>query len=150
MQGDALGADAEAAREFNEALTQGGDLGVSEIGAAGVMPDLLVEHVRGGVQDQARLVGEEVAAGEPVEGDAVQEFLDAVLDVAARGLDAAVDDLGVSVEVGDEVAGVVARVTTAVAHDFGFVDHAARVRPAFGIGRKCVCQPLSTTSKAFS
>jgi hypothetical protein len=53
---------AGAAPSFNEVFAQGADPGGSEGGARGEQTQALVEHVGGGGQKIAQLIGEEAAA----------------------------------------------------------------------------------------
>jgi hypothetical protein len=64
--------------EFHEVFAQGADLSGSEGGARGPQTQLLVEHVGGGAQKAAQLIGEEAATAGAVDLQAVVQLFDPV------------------------------------------------------------------------
>ena len=73
--------------ELHEVFAQGTDLGGSEGGARGPQSQLLVEHVGGGSQKTAQLIGEEARATGTVDLQAVVQFLDPIFDVSAGAVE---------------------------------------------------------------
>ena len=82
VQHDAPHRGLDPGTEFYEVFAQCADLGGSEGGARGPQSQLLVEHVGGGGQKTAQLIGEEARAAGTVDFQAVVQFLDPVFDVA--------------------------------------------------------------------
>ena len=81
MQHDAPHRRLDPGAEFHEVFAQGADLSGSEGGARGPQTQFLVEHVGGGAQKGAQLIGEEAAAAGAVDLQAMVQLFDPVLDV---------------------------------------------------------------------
>lgn len=84
-------------------------LGAGAGGAGGSEPQFLQEHVGGGRQQDPQLVRPEPAAARAVDLQAVVQFLDAVLDVAAPAVDLLVDEAWRLAQIGHDKARVVPR-----------------------------------------
>ena len=61
--------------EFHQVFAQGADLGGSQGRAGGPQTQLLVEHVGGGAQQAAQLIGEEATAAGAVDFQAMMQLL---------------------------------------------------------------------------
>ena len=99
---------------------------------AASQPHLLHEHVGGGRQQDPQLVRPEAVTARAVDLQAVVQFLDAVLDVAAPAVDLLVEEARRLAQVGDDEARVVARLPAGELHDFGLDHHAALTRSRAG------------------
>ena len=100
--------------------------------ARGAQSQFLHQDVGGGGHQDPQLVGPEAAAAGAVYLQTVEQFLDAVLDVAAGAIDLLVDVAGGVAKIGDDEARVVARLTVVEADDFGLDDDTPGVAPGGG------------------
>ena len=66
--------------EFQEVFTQGADLGASVSGTRGTQTQFLVEHIGGGAEQAAQLIGEEAGAAGAVDLQAVMQLFDSIFD----------------------------------------------------------------------
>ena len=97
-------------------------------------PQLLQQRVGRGGEQHEQPVGDEACATGAVKGD-LEQFLDAVLGIAAPAVDALVDPLRFALEVGDHEASFEARPAAVEAYDHGLSDDATLAAPgAGGIG----------------
>ena len=98
----------DAGAELQEAQSEGGKLGSGECVRLGdCVSDGEDQPVRGGMQDQAHLVGERAAAAGTIRGELSLVQLDQVLGLAAGAIDRLVDMLGrSSLETGDDKADI--------------------------------------------
>ena len=101
-------------------------------GARGPQPEFLHEHVRGGREEHAQLIGPEATAARASDLESVVQFLDPILDVAACAVDPLVDEPRRLPQIRDHKARVVAGLTAGEADDFGFDHDAALVGPGPG------------------
>src|ERR1017187_9297466 len=98
------------------------------VGACGSQAQLLHQHISGGGQQHAELVGPEIAATGAVDLQLVQ-FLDPVLDLTALAVNLFVDPLRALLQVGNDEARVVFGLFAVGTHDLGFEEDAAFSRP---------------------
>ena len=89
------GAD-DVGSELEQPVAEPRHLGAGTRGARRAQPEFLQEHVSGGGQQDAQLVRPEPTAARAVELEAIDQFLDAVLDVAAGTVDPLVDESAAS------------------------------------------------------
>src|SRR5204862_1785979 len=94
--------------------------------------DLLHQHVRGGCQQHAQLIGKEPRATRAVERETVVELLDAVLDLTPLAVDPLVHPTRSALEVGDHEPWVVAHLPPRVLDHFGLEDHTTLAVPGPG------------------
>src|ERR1035438_10809616 len=132
MQHDAPHGGLHPSAEFHALFAQGADLGRPKGGAGGPQPQFLVEHVGGGGQKPAQLIGEEAAATGAVDFQAMMQFFDSILDVPAGAIDRFVQMPGRVLEVRDYEARVVLGLAPGMTHDLSLDDDAAAVIPSAG------------------
>ena len=70
------------------------DLRAGERGAVGAQLELLHQHIGGGGQGHAQLIGPEAGTAGPAEGERMMQLFQSILAVAARAVDVRVDPLG--------------------------------------------------------
>ena len=75
------------APQCEEPVAQPRHLGAGTGGARRAQPEFLHQHVGGGGEEHAQLIGPEATAARAVDLQAIEQFLDAVLDVAAGAVD---------------------------------------------------------------
>jgi hypothetical protein len=107
MQHDAPHRGLDPGAELHEMFAQGADLGGSEGGARSAQSQFLVEHVGGGGQKSAQLIGQEAGAAGAVDLQAVVQFLDPIFDVRALAVDHFIQMPWRVLEIGDHEARVV-------------------------------------------
>ena len=83
MQDDSSDGADDLDAQLEEPVAQPGHLCASAVGAGGVQAQFLHEHVGRSGQQDAQLVRHEAAAARAVDLQAVEQFLDPVLDVAS-------------------------------------------------------------------
>ena len=84
VQDDPPDGDDHLHAEFEQPLTEPGHLGTGTRGARGPQAEFLHEHVRGGGEEHAQLIGPEATAAGPVDLEPVVEFLDPIFNIPAR------------------------------------------------------------------
>src|ERR1019366_356226 len=114
-----------------QAFAQRPDLSASTVGVCGAQTQLLHQHVGGGGQQHAELVGPEITATGAVDLKSVQ-FLDPVLDLAALAVDFFVEPLRSLCHVGDDEARVVFGLFAFAVNHLGLDQDAAFSLPAPG------------------
>ncbi len=87
MEDDAAHRDNDVGPQFEQPLAQPRHLGVRTRGARGPQPKFLQEYVGRGREEHTQLIGPEAIAACPADLEPVVEFLDPILDVAARTVD---------------------------------------------------------------
>src|SRR5439155_24225457 len=107
VQHDAPYRDHDVSAELEQLLAQGPDLSASQAGARGGAAHLLEQHIGGGAEQHAQLIGPEPRAAGAIDLDPVMELLDPVLELAACTVDALVDPFRAARQVGDHEARVV-------------------------------------------
>src|SRR6266542_3896447 len=132
MEDDAAHRRDDMDAELEQPLTQRGHLRVGAGRARGPQPEFLHEHVRGGGEEHAQLIGPEATAAGASDLEAVVEFLDPIFNVAACTIDTLVDEARRLPQIRDHKARVVTGLTAGKANDFGFDDNAALVGPRPG------------------
>src|SRR5438309_3169001 len=132
MEDDAAYRDDDVDAELEQPLTQRGHLRAGAGRARGSEPEFLHEHVCGGGEEHAQLIGPEATAARPSDLEPVVEFLDPIFNVAACTVDPLVDEPRRLPQIRDYKARVVAGLTAGEADDFGFDHHAALVGPGPG------------------
>src|SRR5713226_2953499 len=136
MEDDAAHRPDDMDAELEQALTQRGHLRAGAGRVRGPQPEFLHEHVRGGGEEDAQLIGPEATAARAPDLESVVEFLDPVFDVAAGAVHLFVDEARRRPKIRDDEPGIVPRISARKPHHFGFDHHAAGVRPrAGGIAR---------------
>src|SRR5271157_1432424 len=98
--------DQHTGPEFQQPFSQGPDLSPRTVGACGSQTQLLHQHISGGGQQHAELVGPEIAATGAVDLQLVQFFYP-VLDLTTLAVNLFVDPLRTLLHVGDDEARVV-------------------------------------------
>ena len=78
--------------QFEEPIAQPRHLGAGTGGARRAQPEFLHEHVGGGGEQHAQLIGPEATAARAVDLQAINQLLDAVLDVAAGAVDPFIEE----------------------------------------------------------
>ena len=98
----------DAAAELQEAQSQGGKLGSGEnVRFGDCVADGEDQPIRGGMQDQAHLVGERTAAAGAIRGELSLVQLDQILGLAAGAINRLVNMLGRSgLDTGDDEADI--------------------------------------------
>jgi len=87
MQHDAPHGRFHPGAELHEVFAQSTDLRGAERGPGSPQPQFLIEHVRGGAQEPAQLIGEEAAAAGAVDVQPVMQLFDPILNVAPSAVD---------------------------------------------------------------
>jgi hypothetical protein len=77
--------------EFQQPLAKGTHLGASTVARAGAKTQLLHQHVSGGRQQNAELIGLEIRAAGAVDFQTVVQLLFAILNVSTVAVDLLVD-----------------------------------------------------------
>ena len=95
--------------QFEEPVAQPRHLGAGTGGARRAQPEFLHQHVGGGGEEHAQLIGPEATAARAVDLQAIEQFLDAVLDVAAGAVDPFIEEARRLAQIGHDEARVVAR-----------------------------------------
>ena len=90
MENDAAHRADDMDAELEQPFTQRGHLDAGASRARGPQPEFLQEHVRGGGQEHAQLIGPEATATRAPDLEPVVEFLDPIFDVAASTVDLSV------------------------------------------------------------
>ena len=86
MQDHAAHRDHHTCAQLQQPFAERPDLSASAVGVCGAQAQLLHQHVSGGGQQHAELVGPEITATGAVDLKSVQ-FLDSVLDLAALAVE---------------------------------------------------------------
>jgi hypothetical protein len=129
MQHKAAGTGDDPRADLEQAFAQRRDLRARVGGAGRVPPKFLQQDVRGGGEEHAQLVGPEPHATRAIDLEAVMQFLDPILDVAALTVHALVDPARALPQIGDDEPRVVARLAARQADDFGLDEDPALGRP---------------------
>src|SRR5437867_5159487 len=132
MEHDAAHRPDDMDAELEQSLTQRGHLGAGAGRARGPQPEFLHEHVRGGGEEYAQLIGPEATAARASDLESVVEFLDPIFDVAAAAVHVFVDEARRWPQRRDDESRIVPRVSPREPHDFGFDHHATWVGPRAG------------------
>ncbi len=93
--------------EFHEVFAQSADLRGTEGGPGSPQSQFLIEHVGGGAQEPAQLIGEEAAAAGAVDFQTMVQLFDPVLDITASAVDRLIQTPRRLLEVGDHEARIV-------------------------------------------
>ena len=116
--------------ELKQALAQGADLGSRTRRARGPKPQLLHQHIGGGREQCAHLVGPETRATGAIDRQTVQQLLDAVFNVRPLAVDRRVHPLRHPAKISHHKTGIVPRFAVTEAHHLGFEDHPPLAIPA--------------------
>ena len=123
--------------QCEEPVAQPRHTGAGTGGARRAQPEFLQEHVGGGGEVHAQLIGPEATATRAVDLQAIEQLLDPILDVAADAVDPFIEEARRLAQGGHDEARVVARVAVAEPDDLG-LDHTAvtvpRAGPMAGVG----------------
>src|SRR5882672_24734 len=92
MEDDAAHGPDDMDAELKQPLPQRGHLRAGAGRARGPQPEFLHEHVRGGGEEHAQLIGPEATAARASELESIVEFLDPIFDVAAGAIHLFVDE----------------------------------------------------------
>ena len=87
VQDDAADRADDVRVELEEPVAQPRHLGVGTGGARRAQPEFLQEHVGGGGEEHAQLIGPEPTAARAVDLQAIEQLLNPILDVAAGAVD---------------------------------------------------------------
>jgi len=132
MEDDAAHGAQDMDAKFEQPLPQRGHLRPGARRARRPQPEFLHEHVRGGGEEHAQLIGPEATAAGASDLESVVEFLDPIFNVAACTVDTLVDEPRRLPQIRDHKARVVAGLPAREADDFGFDHDAALVGPRPG------------------
>src|ERR1035437_6768682 len=131
MQHHAAHRDHQAGTQLQQSFAERPDLSASTVGVCGAQAQLLHQHVGGGGQQYAELVGPEITATGAVDLKSVQ-FLDSVLYLAALAVDPFINPLRALLHVGDNEARVVFGLFAFAVNHLGLDQDAAFSLPAPG------------------
>ena len=93
---------ADASSDLEELESQGAYLSPRKLRSLEGIPEQPEERVGGRVENQAKLVGQEAVAAQPIGLDFSFEFFDSVLRIASQYIDHIIDPLGIETEdIGD-------------------------------------------------
>src|SRR6266496_4644575 len=110
MEDDAAHRRDDMDAELEQPLTQRGHLRVGAGRPRGPQPEFLHQHIRGGGEEHAQLIGPEATAARASDLESVVEFLDPIFDVAAGAVHLFVNESRRGPERRDDEAGIVARL----------------------------------------
>src|ERR1039458_2955864 len=110
---------------LSQPLTQCAHLSARTLTTSGTQAQLLHQHIGGGGEQHAQLVGEEVRTAGAVDLQPMVQFFDAVLDLTPSAVDTLVQMPWGSGEVGHDKACVVLRLPAFQPHDLCFDEDAA-------------------------
>ena len=129
------------APNLREPVAQPRHLGAGTGGARRAQPEFLHQHVGGGGEEHAQLIGPEATAARAVDLQAIEQLLDPIFDVAAGAVDPFIEEARRLAQIGHDEARVVARLAVAEPDDLG-LDHDAAVRgPTRGPDSGCRRRP---------
>src|SRR6266496_126708 len=110
MEDDAAHRSDDMDAELEQPFTQRGHLSVGAGRPRGPQPEFLHQHIRGGGEEHAQLIGPEATAARASDLESVVEFLDPIFDVAAGAVHLFVNETRRGPERRDDEAGIVARL----------------------------------------
>ena len=119
--------------QFEEPVAQPRHLGAGTGGARRAQPEFLHQHVGGGGEEHAQLIGPKATATRAVDLQAIEQLLDPIVDVAAGAGDPFIEEARRLAQIGHDEARVVARLAVAEPEDLGLDHDAARVAPRTGL-----------------
>ncbi len=117
--------------QLQQPLTQGGDLCGGTHGALGVPPQFLEQPIRGGSEQDPKLIGPEPRATRPVQGEPLMQFFEPMLHIAPLAV-VRIHHGGWGTEIGHHEAGIAFGLAAWQPDNRGLDDHATPMRPTPG------------------
>src|SRR3569833_2669418 len=125
MQHDAAHRTLDPDTEPEQAIAQRAHLGACALTSSGAQAQLQHQHISGGGQQHAQLVGHESRATRAVDLQSVVQLFNPVLHLTASTVDLLIQLAWPAGEVGDDKTRIILRRSAPVADDLRLDDHAA-------------------------